>query len=129
MIEGVVNAAYEPVVNLAVQGPSGQSRDIEAVVDTGFNGFLTLPAELVAELGLPFASIGRATLADGSEIAYSVHEAAVLWDGQPTYVEVDVADATPLVGMALLDAHILYVEVEGGGRVLILTRDQQPVWR
>ena len=53
VIEGVVNAAYEPVVSLAVQGPSGQSRDIEAVVDTGFNGFLTLPTELVAELALP----------------------------------------------------------------------------
>ena len=126
MIEGVVNASYEPVVTLTVRGPSGQSRDIEAVVDTGFNGFLTLPTALVAELGLPFVSIGRASLADGSEITYDIHEAAVLWDGQPTYVEADVADTTPLVGMALLDAHILYVEVEGGGRVLILTRDQQP---
>ena len=50
----------------------------------------------------------------------------MLWDGQMIYVETDVADTTPLVGMALLDAHILYVEVEGGGRVLILTREQQP---
>lgn len=126
MIEGVVNAAYEPVVTLAVQGPSGQSRDIEAVVDTGFNGFLTLPTALVTELGLPFVSIGRATLADGNEIAYDVYGVAVLWNGQPIYVEADIADTTPLVGMALLDAHILYVEVQGGGRVLILTREQQP---
>jgi len=69
VIEGVVNAAYEPVVTLAVQGLSGRSRDIEAVVDTGFNGFFTLPAALVSQLGLPFVSIGRATLADGSKIA------------------------------------------------------------
>ena len=41
--EGVVNAAYEPVVTLAVQGPAGQTRETEAVVDTGYNGFLTLP--------------------------------------------------------------------------------------
>ena len=82
MIQGVVNAAYEPMIALAVQGQSGQSRDIEAVVDTGFNGFLTLPTTLVSELGLPFVSIGRATLADGSEIAYDVYGATVLWDGQ-----------------------------------------------
>ena len=35
MIAGVVNAAYEAVVILAVQSPSGQTREIEAVVDTG----------------------------------------------------------------------------------------------
>ena len=73
MIEGVVNAAYEPVITLALQGPLGQSREVEAIVDTGFNGFLTLPTSLVSELGLPFVSIGRATLADGNEIAYEVY--------------------------------------------------------
>ena len=119
MIEGVVNAAYEPVITLAVQGQSGQSRDIEAVVDTGFNGFLTLPPTLASELGLPFVSIGRATLADGSEIAYDVYGATVLWDGQPLYVEADAADSTPLAGMLLLDGHDLNIQVRDGGRVVI----------
>ena len=58
MIEGFVNANYEPVVTLSLQGPSGNARDIEAVVDTGFNGFLTLPPPLVAELELTFQSEG-----------------------------------------------------------------------
>ena len=119
MIEGVVNAAYEPVITLAVQGPPGRSRVIEAVVDTGFNGFLTLPATLVSELGLPWVSIGRATLADGSEIAYDVYGTTVLWDGQARYVEADAADSTPLVGMLLLDRHDLSVQVRDGGRVVI----------
>ena len=66
MIEGVVNAAYEAVISLSLRGPSGQTREIDAVIDTGFNGFLTLPPALVAELGLPFLSHGGATLADGS---------------------------------------------------------------
>ena len=119
VIEGVVNAAYEPVITLAVQGPLGQSWNIEAVVDTGFNGFLTLPATLISELGLPFVSIGRATLADGSEIAYDVYGATVLWDGQAVFVEADAADTTPLVGMLLLDRHDLSVQVRDGGRVVI----------
>ena len=32
MIEGTVNAAYEAVLILSVQGPEGQAREIEAVV-------------------------------------------------------------------------------------------------
>ena len=119
MIEGVVNAAYEPVVTLAVQGQSGQSKDIEAVVDTGFNGFLTLPTTLVSELELPFISIGRATLADGNEIAYEVYGVAVMWDGKPIHVEADAADTTPLVGMLLLDGHDLSIRVRNGGTVVI----------
>jgi len=107
------------VIALAVQSPPGQSRDIEAVVDTGFNGFLTLPTTLVSELELPFVSIGQATLADGSEIAYDVYGATVLWAGQAVYVEADAADTTPLVGMLLLDGHDLSVQVREGGRVVI----------
>ena len=58
VIDGVVNAALEAVVSLTIQGPSGQSRDIEAVIDTGFNDFLTLPPPLVAELGLAYRNPG-----------------------------------------------------------------------
>ncbi len=38
MILGVVNDAYEAVIYLTVQGPSGQAREVEAVIDTGFTG-------------------------------------------------------------------------------------------
>lgn len=122
MIEGVVNANYEPVISLPVQGPAGQMREIDAVVDTGFNGFLTLPVALVAELGLPFASIGRANLADGSEAAFDVHHVTVLWDGMLRNVEAATTGSTPLAGMLLMDRHSLYVEVEASGQVVIQPR-------
>ena len=64
MIQGVVNAAYEAVVSLTLQGAEGRTQEIEAVVDTGYTGFLTLPPMLVNELGLPFAYVGRAFLAN-----------------------------------------------------------------
>ena len=59
MIRGAVNAAYEPIVRLAVRGPSGQSREIEAIVDTGYNGYLTLPPSLALALELPFVTATR----------------------------------------------------------------------
>ena len=119
MIEGLVNSDYEAVITLSVRGPTGREREIDAVVDTGFNSFLTLPPELVEELGLPFAMQGYAILADGQEASFDVYGATVLWDGQPRYVDTYVVDAAPLVGMMLLARHDLNVEVADGGRVVI----------
>ena len=123
MIQGTVNAAYEPVVRLVVQGPLGQSQEIEAVVDTGFNGYLTLPPALASALELPFVTTNPAFLADGSEAAFDVYSVTVLWDGHPRHVDAHMSEATPLVGMRLMDRHSLYVEVESGGSVVIESRE------
>ena len=123
MIQGVVNATLEAVVPLTVQGPAGQSRDIEAVIDTGFSGSLTLPPPLVAELGLAFDGTGWAFLADGTQARFDVHSVTMLWGDGPRRVYVYAADAAPLVGMQLLHSHSLYVEVENGGRVVIQARE------
>ncbi len=122
MIEGFVNDNLEAVVTLPVLGPAGQTREVDAVIDTGFNGYLTLPPMLAADLGLPVVGDGEAVLADGSEAAFDVYGATVLWDGQPRYIETGAVGATPLVGMRLLDSHSLYVEVEDRGRVIIERR-------
>ena len=122
MIEGVVNAAYEATVTIHLQGPEGQTHDIEAVVDTGYNGFLTLPIALVAELGLPFAYVGQAVLANDTEVDFDIHYVTVIWDGQPRDIEVDATGSTALVGMWLLERHDLNIEVESGGRVVIQAR-------
>ena len=119
MIHGVVNAAYEPVINLTVQGPSGQSQEIEAVIDTGYNGFLTLPRTLVTELGLVYRDRGRAILADGSEAFLDIYDVVVLWNSRLRNTRASAADATPLVGMRMLNRHSLNVDVEEGGRVII----------
>lgn len=119
MIEGVVNSAYEAAITLTLRSPTGQTREIDAVIDTGYTGFLTLPPELVAELEFPFASTAWATLADGSEVDFDVYYAIVLWDGEARTIEADEAGATPLIGMALLAAHSLYLEVAHGGPVAI----------
>ena len=119
MIEGVVNAAYEAVIPLTVQGPARQIHDIEAVIDTGFTGFLTLPSGVVMELGLPFLNRSQATLADGSAATLDVYRATVHWDGDPRYIRAYATGATPLVGMRLLGSHNLNIQVEDRGRVSI----------
>ena len=114
-----MNAAHEAVVNLALLGPSGQTWQVDAVVDTGFSLFLTLRPATVRDLGLAFIGANRVVLADGSEITVEVCPVTVRWNGRARDVVAFVFDNTPLVGMSLLDGHTLYVEVERGGRVLI----------
>ena len=60
MITGRVTAHGEAVVPLYVGGSGDQGRQIDTVIDTGFNGFLTLPAALKQELGLVWRRRGRA---------------------------------------------------------------------
>ncbi len=122
MIQGYVNDAYEAIVPFTLQGPSGQTRDIEAVIDTGYNGFLTLTSELVTALRLQYRSRDLAVLADGREAVFDVYGVTVIWDGHDRYVDAYVSDATPLVGMRLLDGHNLNIEVVNSGRVAIQGR-------
>ncbi len=45
MIAGVVTASRQAIIRLTVRGPEGQEQEIEAVIDTGFDGTLTLPPD------------------------------------------------------------------------------------
>ena len=123
MIQGTVNSAYEAVVPLPLRGPAGQAREMDAVVDTGFTRFLTLPPAMVAELGLAYIGVNSVILADGSETTLEVYGVTVLWDGQPREVVAYMSDTTPLIGMSLLHRHNLNVDVEYGGRVLIQAKE------
>ena len=119
MVRGIVNARLEAIVNLTVGGPSGQTREIEVVVDTGFTDFLTLPSEIVSELGLTFFGVLTGVLANGMEEDFQFFNTTVMWDGRARQVRALESDARPLVGMSLLHRCNLYVEVVEDGRVVI----------
>ena len=119
MITGVVNANHEATIPLVVHAIHGQEEAIEAIIDTGFTGFLTLPPMLIKALGLPWLGRQRAKLGDGSERFFDVYAAAILWDGQVRTVETDATDTEPLVGMCLLAGHEVRIQVLDGGNVTI----------
>ena len=123
MIEGFVNASREAIVALSLRGPEGQTREVNAVIDTGYSGALTLPPALVAELGLPYEFSSQATLADDTVVGFRVHRVTALWDGRLRQMEADAVGSIPLVGMAVLDAHNLNIDVEDGGRVVIQSKE------
>jgi clan AA aspartic protease len=122
MITGEVSANREASVRLAVRTSNEDELEVEMVIDTGFNGWISLPSTLIAELGLPWRRRGRGELADGSETIFDIYEATIIWDGRSRRVWVDEIDAAPLVGTALLDGHKLTIQVWAGGIVTIAAR-------
>jgi clan AA aspartic protease len=118
MITGVVQGR-EARVRLRIRGPRRREQEIEAVIDTGYTAWLTLPPGLVTSLGLAWHSVGRGILADGSKCLFDVYEATVVWDGRACRVLVDEADTDPLLGMAILRGYELKVQVCSRGNVSI----------
>lgn len=88
-------------------------------MDTGFNGFLTIPPAVVTRLALPVRAPTQATLADGTMVQLDVVEVTVIWDGQPRTIPALSAEGGSLVGMSLLYGHRLTVDVVDGGRMTI----------
>jgi clan AA aspartic protease len=119
MMTGTVNADLEALLPLTVRHADGRAHDVEVVIDTGFNGFLTLPPALVSVLGLQWLCRQQGQLADGSVQVFDVYVAKVDWHGQSRSVEVEAADTQPLIGMALMQGSELRVQVMPGGSVII----------
>ncbi len=117
MITGIVNADFEPIIPLSICGSDGKVYTQEAIVDTGFNGWLSLPPDLIAQLNLKWKRRGRAILGDGTECVFNVYEAVLVWDENFLTIPIDEADSEPLVGMSLMEGYQLMVQVFEGGHV------------
>jgi clan AA aspartic protease len=119
MLTGRVTPQWDAVVEVRVEAMDGRARAIQAAVDTGFGGFLSLPPGLVADLDLPMVGLKTVTLADGSQTTLFVFDAVIEWEGQQITVPAYEARGTPLIGMRLLGGSRLTVDVVEGGRVEI----------
>ena len=115
MMHGVVNLRREVTLPLVIGNSTGQREIIETVIDTGFDGFLSLPSEIIVRLGLPWTISNSATLGDGSEVLFDFYTGTVIWDGQYRAIDVAESETEPLLGIALLYGYRLQVDnVEGG---------------
>lgn len=120
----VVSGGHEAVVTLRVLGPPAEGspgETVEAVIDTGFTGHLTLPRDMVRSLALSGLGFVEVELADSSSAALNVYEARVLWYGRLRPVPVyETGEAGgPLIGMSLLRGSQLEAEIVPDGEVVI----------
>ena len=93
MMTGRVTARREATLRLTVLGPDQRQHVADTVLDTGFNGFLTLPSHMVQTLRLPFVGHRRATLGDGSIVVLDLYLATVLWYEQEREVLLGLSNA------------------------------------
>ena len=119
MITGHVTSDREAIIRVAVRGVGSRGATIDAIIDTGFDGFLTLPVSVVSDLALPLAGATRAALGDGSEVSLDAFEAVVVWDREERRVVTLATGGEPLVGMAMLSGYRLALDVVAEGRVEI----------
>jgi clan AA aspartic protease len=118
---GTVDSSGEALVSLTVGGPGseGQQRDLVALLDTGFNGFLALPPALIDVLDLEQTSREQYMTASGAMHFTGVYEAVVVFGERRLVVDEIVEAAEPLVGVGLLWEFEVCLGYRGGGEVTL----------
>ena len=69
-------------IPIEVVDNDGHSYTTEAVLDTGFDGFLSLPQELIARLGWEPELPVSVTMANGERIIWDTWDGMVVWHGR-----------------------------------------------
>jgi clan AA aspartic protease len=118
MMQGFVNQNCEAILPIVIKN-SAKTKLVDAVIDTGFSGFLTLPSDIIATLGLSWEGRDVATSGDGTSCTFDVYLAIVIWDGQYREVYVNESETVPLIGMKLLRGYDLRIQTIEGGSVAI----------
>ncbi len=119
MITGIVNDRGEALIRLVV-GEGNQRLVVDAVLDTGYTGFLTLPPSVIAALGLTWLGSEEGTLGDGSLHDFDVYSAQIIWDGAFRTIKVNESDTQSLIGIGLLYGYEVCIETIAGGTVKII---------
>ena len=119
MMQGIVDQNCEATIRLVVGNLDSQRQMIDAVIDTGFTGFLTLPSSVLADLNLRAYRREEGILGDGSTCIFDVYRGLVIWDGELRRIDINESDTEPLVGMGLLYGYRMQLDVIEGGTVTI----------
>lgn len=91
------------------------AHQIPVWIDTGFNGDLVLPQQLINDLSLRQSGTVKAILADGSDVALKRYSCRIEWFGEERELEVVANEGEyPLLGVGLLVGYDLYISYRSG---------------
>lgn len=109
----------EPLLPLRLRGPEGKLIDINAVIDTGYTGSLTITQALADDLELARRSGGKAILADGSSREFDTYKVEVQWGDSWKPIIASALGDESLIGMSLLLGTKMTIEITSAGRLEI----------
>jgi clan AA aspartic protease len=110
MIRGFVNENDEPLVPIALL-LKNKPRRFQAVLDTGFNGYLSVPEAIVRRSGWYFAGYEEYEIATGDRVRERVYLGEVVFDRRRFTTHVVTSRAEDiLMGTRLLSDRTLHID-------------------
>src|SRR5882672_7651676 len=111
MLKGIVNPRGEPVVRIALLSSANHSQSHSAVIDTGFNGTLSLPESLIQRLGWRWIGYESYEIATGDVVREKVFVGRARWMRRIQEVDVVASHSRDiLIGTRLLQESRLLVD-------------------
>lgn len=115
-MNGQVDVHGRALIAISIRPSDSESaRDVLAWIDTGFNGDLVLPQQIIDDSALPEAGTVKAILADGSGVALKRYVCLIDWFEESRELEVVANEGEfPLLGVGLLVGHDLHISYRSG---------------
>ena len=119
MIRGTVGSNRRAMVAVELRAADGQFQSFDFILDTGFDGNLSLPAPILRGLEAAPGLERIIELADGSRTTAYEWSAIVRWEGATRPITIAESAGEPLLGMELLWQSRITLETRAYGPVLI----------
>lgn len=119
MIIGQVNEKYTPTIPIDLRDRNRRMRRFEIPIDTGFEGFLMLPKDLIFRLGGTFNRETSMTLANERADTFEEYIVEVFWVDQLLEVRTLASENETLIGVYLLAESHIEIDLTPGGTVTI----------
>ncbi len=128
MTRGEVQYDRTATVFITIRGRSGADDiGLDAIIDTGFDGFLSLPPDTVSLLKLDYFDREETSVFGGLTVEFDTFLGAVEFAGEGRGIVICATDNPPLIGMSLLYGLQLTVETVDGGEVTLARLPNAPL--
>ncbi len=104
-------ASLSPRVPIVVAGSNGTKKSFNALLDTGFDGVVSISREESEELGIRRLGEHRSVLADGTVRIAPIFAGRVLFVGEWRDVPITTSGDVALIGMQLIYGSRLTLDV------------------
>jgi len=111
MIEGIVNNFDEPIIKLNINIPNNKSKKVNAIINTGFNGYISIPTILIEQSKWDFIGTEEYELANGDIVEEKIYLGKIIFDGDEIKV-ISLTNRTKdvLIGTKVLKNKILKID-------------------